>query len=62
MNDRGARDAFSGMTASDPRSGRDGIDWVYGSAGVRFSDARTDRTPLDQRISDHPLVVATASY
>ena len=37
------------------------IDWIFGSNDVEFSDYQMLRTPLVQRSSDHPLVVAEAS-
>jgi endonuclease/exonuclease/phosphatase (EEP) superfamily protein YafD len=36
------------------------IDHIFG-AGVAFTDARTDGTPVRQRISDHDLVMTTVT-
>jgi hypothetical protein len=37
------------------------IDWIFGSAGVRFSSFAHDKRPKRLRITDHPLVSVTAS-
>lgn len=35
-----------------------GIDWIFGSAGVTFSNYRADRSPLVNRTTDHPMIVS----
>jgi len=35
-----------------------GIDWIFGSAGVRFSNYRADRSALVNRTTDHPMIVS----
>lgn len=35
-----------------------GIDWIFGSAGVTFTDYRADRSPLVSRTTDHPMIVS----
>ena len=42
-------------TCTPPTFG--GIDWIFGSALVAFSDFVVDRTTLERRISDHPMVI-----
>ena len=37
---------------------RHGIDWVFGSRGVRFSSYAEDRSPLVHRTTDHPVVTS----
>lgn len=34
------------------------IDWIFGSAGVTFSQYRADRSPLVSRTTDHPMIVS----
>jgi endonuclease/exonuclease/phosphatase family metal-dependent hydrolase len=34
------------------------IDWIFGSALATFSDFAVDRTTLQRKISDHPMVIA----
>ncbi len=43
-----------------PRGNGFGIDWIFGSRGVRFSDFRVDHGRLDRWTTDHPLAVARA--
>ena len=38
--------------------GRLGIDWIFGSEGVRFTDYQADQTGLVDRTTDHPMVVS----
>ncbi len=40
------------------RPDRTRIDWIFGSTGTEFTDYRADESPLVQRTTDHPLVVA----
>ena len=42
-------------------SGKTNIDWVFGS-GVTFSDHEVDHKTHEQKVSDHPLVAATAKF
>jgi endonuclease/exonuclease/phosphatase family metal-dependent hydrolase len=60
----------SGMHSADGAATEDGrcrlpdqagIDWIFGSAELRFSDFRSDSRPERRRLSDHPLVTATAT-
>lgn len=37
------------------------VDWVFGSSTATFTSSAALRTPLVQRITDHPVIVATAS-
>lgn len=39
----------------------DGIDWIFGSSGVRFSHFRMDRSPMRSRASDHGVPMARVS-
>ena len=41
--------------------GFDGIDWIFGSEGVQFSGFRMDRSPLQNRASDHGVPMARVS-
>ncbi|MET0526693.1 MAG: endonuclease/exonuclease/phosphatase family protein, partial [Nocardioides sp.] len=74
MNERAAFacpfTAQSGMHSADGARTRDGqclmppdsdIDWILGSAPVRFTDYLRDRLPKVRRVTDHPLVTATAT-
>ncbi len=70
MNDR--RRAFCRFTASGDlhaaaggshaggcrAPGYHGIDWIFGSAGTRFSRFTVDRSALVRRTTDHPVVIA----
>jgi hypothetical protein len=38
-----------------------GVDWIFGSSVIRFSDYLTERNGLVQRATDHPFVVTTAT-
>ncbi|MCW2926883.1 MAG: hypothetical protein JWM86_851 [Thermoleophilia bacterium] len=64
FNERGeARSTMTAgnlLTASDPKSGQEGIDWVFGTGPVRFTGNVIDQDPKRQKVSDHPIVVATA--
>lgn len=40
---------------------RNAIDWVLGTRDVRFSGWRSDKTTRSRGISDHPIVVASAT-
>jgi endonuclease/exonuclease/phosphatase family metal-dependent hydrolase len=62
--------AQSGMHSADGAVTRDGrcllpadvdIDWIFGSAAVRFSSFTHDKRPKRLKITDHPLVSVTAS-
>ncbi len=35
-----------------------GIDWIFGSTGVSFTNYRADRSPLVNRTTDHPMIVS----
>jgi endonuclease/exonuclease/phosphatase family metal-dependent hydrolase len=62
-NGERARDvltAGSELTASDPIGGDTQIDWVFGAGHQGFTSHEVDRSTQSSRISDHPLVVATA--
>ncbi|WP_028637165.1 endonuclease/exonuclease/phosphatase family protein [Nocardioides sp. URHA0032] len=59
----GAMVSASGGVASGgscvPPSGM-GVDWIFGSSVIRFSDYLAERNGLVQRATDHPFVVTTA--
>ena len=38
--------------------GQVGIDWIFGSADVTFTNYREDRSPLVRRTTDHPMVLS----
>jgi endonuclease/exonuclease/phosphatase family metal-dependent hydrolase len=38
-----------------------GIDWIFASSGMAFSDYVVDRTPRRNGTSDHPIVVTTVT-
>jgi endonuclease/exonuclease/phosphatase family metal-dependent hydrolase len=42
-------------------SGFNGIDWIFGSTGVNFSDFHVDRSTLDSHASDHGVPIARVS-
>jgi hypothetical protein len=54
---RGGSNGPGGCDAQNPRA----VDWVFGSAGVRFSSYDEDRSPLVDRTTDHPVVSTRAS-
>ena len=54
---RGGSNGPAGATRQNPRA----VDWVFGSAGVRFSSYDEDRGPLVDRTTDHPVVSTRAS-
>ena len=54
---RGGSNGPAGCSSRSPRA----VDWVFGSAGVRFSGYTEDRGPLVDRTTDHPVVVARAT-
>jgi hypothetical protein len=54
---RGGSNGPGGCAAGSPRA----VDWVFGSAGVRFTGYTEDRGPLVDRTTDHPVVVARAT-
>jgi hypothetical protein len=60
----GAMVSASGGTAGGgsclPPSGM-GVDWIFGSSVIRFSDYLAQRAGLVQRATDHPFVVASAT-
>ncbi len=35
-----------------------GVDWIFGSAGVTFTNYRADRSGLVNRTTDHPMIVS----
>lgn len=57
---RSAMSASSGGShAGSCRPPREiGIDWIFGSPDVTFSNHRTDRSRLVNRTSDHPMVLS----
>ena len=60
----GAMVSASGGAASGgnciPPSGM-GVDWIFGSSVIRFSDYLAQHNGLVQRATDHPFVVTTAT-
>jgi len=54
---RGGSNGVGGCDAGSPRA----VDWVFGTAGVRFSDYTEDRSPLVDRTTDHPVIAARAT-
>jgi hypothetical protein len=51
--------ANGGISAGPCRPPRPiGIDWIFGSGGVTFSNYRADRSPTVSRTTDHPMVVS----
>jgi endonuclease/exonuclease/phosphatase family metal-dependent hydrolase len=55
----------AGMVSADagPKGQRPksmGIDWIFGSPEVSFSDYKRDRSALVKKTSDHPMIVSTA--
>ena len=36
------------------------VDWIFGTKRLTFSDYVEDKSPLDQRTTDHPVIVSTA--
>ncbi|MCB0878979.1 MAG: hypothetical protein KDC46_08365 [Thermoleophilia bacterium] len=59
-----ARKKFSSMDgfhAYAPSRMKTGIDMIFGSSDVAFSDAKIDRATQSSKTSDHPMVVATAT-
>jgi hypothetical protein len=74
MNDRDAyacRYSTSGLHSADGVTrvggscrlpGNEWIDWIWGSAQVEFSNYQRDFSPRNgPKISDHPIVTATAT-
>lgn len=51
--------AAPGNSGGCDRPPWDGIDWIFGSPSVYFSDWRVDRGALVQSTTDHPFVMAT---
>jgi endonuclease/exonuclease/phosphatase family metal-dependent hydrolase len=35
-----------------------GVDWIFGSGNVQFSNYERDKSTVAQKVSDHPIVVA----
>jgi hypothetical protein len=69
MNER--EEYYNGMTkgapmvsADRPKGGpapkKPGIDWIFGSKGVTFTDYVRDRGALVQKTTDHPMIVSKA--
>jgi endonuclease/exonuclease/phosphatase family metal-dependent hydrolase len=62
------KEARSGMTAggltkvADPAGNAGNIDWVFGTDGVSFASTVRDTAPREDKTSDHPLVVTTATF
>lgn len=50
--------ANSGPKGARPR--QMGIDWIFGSLGVKFSNYIRDKGALVKRTSDHPMIVSRA--
>jgi exonuclease III len=58
-----ARDIFTRnapLHAANPAP--NGIDWIFGSRGVRFNGFQRVRDALVQRTTDHPVVFARATF
>lgn len=61
-------EARNGMTAgglthvADPKGDARNIDWVFGTSGVQFGATTRDTSPRDSKVSDHPIVVTTATF
>ena len=51
----------AGLQASAPKGARTGVDWIFGSEGVQFSNYSFDQSTKKSGTSDHPLVVSTAT-
>lgn len=69
MNER--EEYFEKMTAGAPMVASNGgsrtkapsqlgIDWIFGSKGVKFSGHTKDKSPVEQKTSDHPMIVSKA--
>jgi hypothetical protein len=69
MNER--EEYYHGMTkgapmvsADAPKGGpapkKPGIDWIFGTKGVTFTDYVRDRGALVQKTTDHPMIVSKA--
>lgn len=64
FNDRNSVDRSMdrvGMDSAAPNKARSEIDYIFGSAGVNFSNYTADRGPMANGSSDHPLIVSTAT-
>jgi hypothetical protein len=55
-----ANGGYADETACEPPSPAR-IDWLMGTSDVTFSSFREDRSPMVQKASDHPAMVATAT-
>ncbi len=49
-------------TVADPTGNARNIDWMFGSKGVQFGTTTKDNAPKQDKISDHPIVVTTATF
>ncbi len=54
--------SVAGTVSAAPKQARTGIDWIFGSGGVKFSDYAFDTATQQSKTSDHPMVVATATF
>ena len=63
MTRSGQMHAASGGTTGRPcRAPKvNGVDWIFGSRDVTFSNWTSDSSTRKQNVSDHPIVVADAS-
>ncbi|MNR87384.1 Endonuclease/Exonuclease/phosphatase family protein [compost metagenome] len=57
---RGAAMVSADTGPKGQRPKKMGIDWIFGSAGVKFSDYTQDRSALVKKTSDHPMIVSKA--
>jgi hypothetical protein len=52
------------VSADAPKGGpapkKPGIDWIFGTKGVTFSNYVRDRGALVQKTTDHPMIVSKA--
>lgn len=53
--------AQAGMDSARPNAARSEIDWIFGSKGVDFSNYSADHSTQSSGISDHPIIVSTAT-
>ena len=66
FNDR--ERATDAMTAGNltsvarPTTNANGIDWVFGTSGVQFAGTTRDTGPRQDRTSDHPIVITSATF
>ncbi|MBS2038163.1 endonuclease/exonuclease/phosphatase family protein [bacterium] len=53
--------AQAGMNSARPNGARSEIDWILGSRGVNFSNYSADHSTQTSGVSDHPIIVSTAT-